>query len=363
MKVNYFANPNSVHVHRWLGLVPQDVEILGFTVHEVSASNSGAWRRTGWLSGAVRYVAAGLQLRFSRLEGAFIHAHNASGYGLMAYMSGAPYILTVYGSEIYAADTKGPIYRALMRRIVNNASIVTCTSRAMEEYLASVLGVRREAIDMFSLGIALDHFKASPEARQRARTRMNFDGLKVITSNRRMQPQYRIDLILNAFSIFRSQEPNSHLVLFEGDSDLEYKADLRRAIDQHRIADSVTIVEGMRSPAEVRDYLIASDIVISIPTSDQMSASILEAAACGCYLVVSAIDAYAEIISDGIAQAANVESPSTLADTMLDASRQLNVHSASGAKRMRWLEEHHSDTFVAGRIAALYRRAAFISDA
>ena len=355
MKVVFFANPGSVHVRRWLELARSAaIDVEGWSVDRIDEADLERWRTSVTVGGVFRYALAGLHMRMRHRTGRLVHAHNASGYGLMAWLSGGLYILTVYGSDVYLAPERGPIYRRLLRAILRSAARVTCTTPAMRDHLVLAYGIDPARIHMFSLGISLHQFYFSDEERLEARNALTLKDAVVIMSNRRMRPQYRVELLVHAFAILYARDPRYRLLLLEGDSIPEYARDIVQLIADKGLSNSVLVIRGFRTPAEVRRYLLASDVVVSIPTSDQMSAAVLEALACGTTLVAAQIPAYDELFREGLAYPAAVESPEALAASIERVPASTQQRTATRDKAENWVQRFHSDRAVLPHVLELY---------
>lgn len=359
--MTFLANPNSVHVRRWLDLLEHArVPVTGFTVHGGGQGAYGSWR-TVWASGgALRYLVSGVSLR-GKLQGRLVHAHNASGYGSMALLAGQPYVLTAYGSEIYRAAERGPLYERVLGRVLRRAAIVTCTSPAMRDHLLDRYGLDPARVWMFSLGCSTRDYYFSAEERRAARAELGLERALTVASTRRMRPMYRIDLIVRAFARLCAAEDGIRLLLFEGDCDPAYARSIAELVAQEGITEHVHIVRGMRSAPEVRKYLLASDVVISIPTSDQLSASILEALACGAMVGLSDLPVYRELFQRGLATRTSTEGVGELARGLRELCRLSRTYDRGPAQR--WIAEGESDPVVVQEIQRLYDAAIALTGA
>lgn len=302
-QVIFLANAYSPHVTHWIQVLARNlIHPVVFTIHEKGVgSKIGApvmllLKNYGWMPTTLRYIFAGLYIRFfmgkkSRLE--LFHAHNTSGYGLMAYLSGAPYILTTYGSEIFSANQKGWLYKAVIRKILHKAIYITGTTEAMAHSLMYDFGVSRNKITIFSLGLE-GPFVYSKTMRQQERSALNVpsDDTPIFFANRRIHPHYNVVPLVRAFRTIYAQQQKGLLLLLEGDSDKQY---LKLVEQEMAGCDAIKIIRGFIDQQQLCAYLCASDFVVSIPNSDQLSSSILEAAACMNVPILSDIDAYDEL--------------------------------------------------------------------
>lgn len=308
---------------------------------------------------SLRYFLAGLRSRFLLDEDVLVHAHNASGYGLMALLSGRRYIVTIYGSDVYNAAQRGRLYAFVVSRILRKADRLTCTTTAMRDYVTEHFGVDKDRVHVFSMGISRD-FAYSASERNIVREVLGLKGSIVITSNRRMQPQYRIDLIVRAFAELLRRSDRYRLIIFEGDGSPSYSKVIAQLIIDLGISDFVIAVRGIRTPIQVRALLAASDIVVSIPESDQLSASVLEALACRALVLGAEIPAYRELLDRKLIHPAAVESPIALADSIADHVSLGMEERLSDFHISEWIDNAQSDRFVMEEVNRLYYAAGVV---
>ena len=94
-------------------------------------------------SGAAGYFTHGRAVArlFERHRCDLLNAHYATGYGLVATLSGVrPRLVSVWGSDVYDFPAASPLHRALLRRVLLGADQVASTSRAMARQVERVVG-------------------------------------------------------------------------------------------------------------------------------------------------------------------------------------------------------------------------------
>ncbi|KTD04514.1 hypothetical protein Lgee_0124 [Legionella geestiana] len=301
-RVFMLANPYSPHVRHWRALLDKlGAEVRVFTAHEstegpASSRESDSVFPLGRLRKLpiyARYVALGLWARFTpRIpRGTLLHAHNTSGYGLSAFLSGRPYIITTYGSEIFDAQNRGKLYRLLLRRILRGARAVTSASPAMTEALTRNFALPKSIVHEFSLGVS-ENFVYSEAARLGTRATLGIKDSPVWMVNRRIHPHYHTLEVVKAFLAFRKAHGCGHLVLAAGDADRQYLQKVEQLCAE---LPEVQLIKGFLSQTELAKLLCAADFCISVPGTDQLSSSILEGAACGAYPVLAKLASYAPV--------------------------------------------------------------------
>lgn len=300
--ITLIANPYSVHVLRWLQLY----EKAGITVRIESPERQqdGAPEGVtiehlapGWIPGPsfLRYRRAGKAAsQRSRQPGEILHAHCTSGSGYTALLSRQPYIVTTYGSEVFGARERGRLYHWMIKRVLRGASLVTATTPKMVSTLVEEFGVPEDRIRMFSLGYDSSVFTMvdDKKRRQLRRERDLPSTERVWVINRRSLSLYRTVEVVSGFLQFCQDHADGHLIVLSGDDDPAYSKQLRDVIEASHHQSRVHMV-GEFLPAEgVAQWLRTADYAISVPKTDQLSTSILEAMACGTLPVLSNLDAY-----------------------------------------------------------------------
>lgn len=302
--VDFLGNPASPHVRHWEMIMRRlDIEpvVHGIALHYQRKAVVKNARQVGptWTSRipvAAAYLVAGLSLRcksfFKQEENQFVHAHNASGYGLSAWISGLSYGVTTYGTEIYAASQRGWVYRFVLRRILRRAKFITSTSRQMTDMLIRDFNVTQSKIYEFHLGVSALFFY-SADKRNKKRKELNIEANECLwIANRRVHPLYHTRELVRAFKCYAAENPLGRLILLEGDADAKYLDEVKREIDG---CDRITLISGFISQQELCGWLCAADFAISIPLSDQLSSSILEAMSCCAVPILGNLQAYGVI--------------------------------------------------------------------
>ncbi|WP_028471227.1 glycosyltransferase [Neptunomonas japonica] len=297
-KVYFLANAYSPHVRQWLYKnkeINVDVDVLTIDVDgpvkpEANISYIGLpiLRKFKLL----QYIYAGLYLRCSRKYIGLLHAHNTSGYGLTAYLSGRDYYLTTYGSEIYSCDHKSALYYRVIKMILDKALRVSSTTQKMKSYLIETLDIFPNKIFNFSLGVNETFSNSTITEKKQF----------IIFSNRRIGELYNTDLIIDGFYEFVKKVPgaNAKLILLEGDLDPKYAEIIYNKVDSYGLGDSIEFVKGFVAESELVECFNRSICSISIPKSDQLSSSILESISAGVLPIVSQLSAYDILISSGV---------------------------------------------------------------
>lgn len=367
MRIAMLANAYSPHVRHWVYALRRNaLQPLIITVHggdpagRPDCPTVGLLDRWPRIPATLRYAMAGLWMRWFMKavdKPAFVHAHNTSGYGLMAYLSGLPYVVTTYGSEIFQAGARGRLYRAMIRRVLHRAIRVTGTTEAMAQALQRDFAVPAGRIRIFSLGLE-GPFQYREQARRQTRQSLGLadDAAPLFFANRRIHPLYNTLQLVRAFRAVWQREGRGMLLLLEGDSDRAYLAQVEAEIGA---CPAIRVVRGFIAQQALSDYLCAADFIISIPLSDQLSSSLLEAARCMNVPVLSALPSYAALLRlAGCGKVADFsEAAIAAALAQMLAMDAAAVHAAKQDFADHCATLYPTD-IVDGHIHALYREVA-----
>lgn len=140
MKIVYLAARNSIHVVRWVnGLAARGYEIHLITMHhggdpldpKVSVHYLPFSPPIGYF-----FNIGHLKALLRKLQPDVLHVHYATGYGTLGRICGfRPWILSVWGSDVYDFPYKSPLNRWLIAKNLQAADWVCSTSATMAEQI------------------------------------------------------------------------------------------------------------------------------------------------------------------------------------------------------------------------------------
>lgn len=230
----------------------------------------------------VRNLALGHELTrvVERTRPALVHTHWLCEYGWMAARAGLrPHIGSAWGSDVEEAGILG---RHRSRRAIYGCDLVLADSAPLAD-AARRLAPDGPQIEVFHPGVDLDRF--SPGDRDDARRALGWQpGVPIVLAPRLLLPLYNPELVIGAFALVRRTLPNARLVLkHPGES---VPAHLESAMRRLGVRDAVDVlghVEDAMMPMLYR----ASDVVVSVPSTDSSPATAWETLACRRPLLVS----------------------------------------------------------------------------
>jgi glycosyltransferase involved in cell wall biosynthesis len=351
------ADASSVHTRRWVqAMAARGFDCVVLTrrpatvpgAHEVVALRPGG-DAAGW------FLALRALRRFARQwRPRWVHGHYVTSYGLWAAAaaraSGAPLVLTAWGSDVLvtprANGLRGRLMRALVGRTARGAALLTADADDALDALVALAGragAARRARVLW--GADVDFFRPGEPA----------PGFEV-ASLRAWEPNYRIDALLHAFAALRSARPATALRLhLLGGGE---QATALQALARSLAIEATVSFAGRVDDAAMRAVLQRCRVSVSVPASDATSVSVLESMACGLPVVASELPANRALIDAPELLVAGADPPA-LARALTAAL--LRVHDdpawaqAVGRRNRARVERDASRASEMDRMAALYR--------
>ena len=287
-KVVLLANASCIHTVRWAIYLSRKYSVTILSFEKTTIDNVEIIQLFSPLSGILRYLwvlPSVIKLLIS-IRPNILHAHYAGGYGFTGALSAYhPFIVSVWGSDIYQAPHKSLLYRQILRFILRRADYLCSTSFAMRTE-ASNYTDRDFLITPF--GIDTNVYKPFPQRRT--------SDLFTIGTVKKLDKTYGVDRLLRAFAILRDKRPKVELrLLVVGDgSERENLVELAQSLG---ISPYVEFI-GAASQRDVPDLLNRMSVYVALSRSESFGVSVLEASACGVPVVVSDAGGLPEVVVD-----------------------------------------------------------------
>jgi glycosyltransferase involved in cell wall biosynthesis len=280
------VGPNSIH----LMLFSKAMIEHGINCSLLGEENIGSFEtqvfsfRSGnplsWIS---NYQQLKAYLKKSRPE--LVHIHQVNR--LAVFVSRAcrklniPLVVTTWGSDVLLVPNKGLINKRLVQSVLKNAAVITADADSMIEAINNLTAPEKKEVHSIQYGI--DPITASSKE-------------NLIFSNRLHSPLYNIDKVITDFAAFHKSHPEWKLVVGGvGDQTENLKAlAIKSGVEQ-----AVDFVGWLTAEQNAHWYSRAK-IYVSIPQSDGMSVSVLEALSAECIPVCSDIDVTNSWMKDGV---------------------------------------------------------------
>ncbi len=216
----------------------------------------------------------------------WLHAHYLSSHGSLAWLARrlwrlpARIVGSAWGSDILVTPERSLAMRWLTRRVLRACALTTSDSQHMAQRMRA-LGAGE--VMCFPFGL-----EALPERTTQALPYRFF-------ANRGLEPIYAPQRVLAAFGAMARAWPVAELVVAHQGSLLPA---LQAQAAAAGLARRVRFVGRLDAQAQAREYAQAR-WYLSLPASDSVSVSVLEAMAHGCIPILSDLPANRELVRDG----------------------------------------------------------------
>lgn len=288
----FVADPESVHVRRWLGAFVQRGHRIHLFMPRTAVPTPGMaegvqlqpyedyGRRLRPL-GALRATAS-LRTRLRMVRPDVVHAHYVTRYGWLARMADVqPLVVTAWGSDVFRTGEMSPYARWLTRSALSNAKLVTVVGEALGA-AAVAAGARPDRVRVVQFGVDAARFAPGP-APDALRARLGLGGRRLVFAPRWIRPVYRQDVVVAALEALPA---DAVLLMTTRNGDPELVGRLRAAAERSGVSERLRLVDAI-DHAEMPDLFRLADVVVSVPETDAFSVTALEAMACGRPLVLS----------------------------------------------------------------------------
>lgn len=221
-----------------------------------------------------------------------VNAHYASSYGLVAALARLrPLAISVWGHDVYDWPKSSFLHAAMMRWLLNSASMVLSTSHAMK-VVARKFTVRQIVVTPF--GVDIEKFSPAEDRSTHGRK-----GVICIGTVKTLQEKYGIEYLIRAFALLiaRAGGEHVHLHIF-GDGRL--RGYLESLADELDLSSHVTF-HGRIPQDDVPDAFRRLDVAVfpSVYESESFGVAAIEAQACGLPIVASQVGGLPEVVVHG----------------------------------------------------------------
>ncbi|HRD96022.1 MAG TPA: glycosyltransferase [Rubrivivax sp.] len=216
----------------------------------------------------------------------WLHAHYLTSHGTLSWLAlrlfGVPGRLvgSAWGSDILVAPQRGGAWRWVTRRVLAACMLTTSDSQVMAARMRE-LG----AVEVMVFPFGLEAMPPEPAGKDP----------ELVFANRGLEPIYRPQRVLQVFAAMASCRPALRLVLA---NDGSLRAALEREASDLGLTDRVRFLG--RLDAGIQAYWYdRAQWYLSLPESDSVSVSVIEAMAHGCIPLLSDLPANRELVRSG----------------------------------------------------------------
>ncbi|NFV12586.1 glycosyltransferase family 4 protein [Clostridium sp. FAM 1755] len=297
MKICYLADANSTHTKKWCKFFKNkeydihvislnDGDIDGVTVHSFNKDLDKI--RKGNSFNKISYIKYFNDIKkiIERIKPDVVHAHYATSYGLLGALSGFhPYIISVWGSDVYDFPKGSFMKRKMVEYNLSKADIIMSTSKVMAKETSQYTN---KNIEITPFGVNIDKFKPFNNKYEKK------DNI-VIGTVKTLEPKYGIEYLIRAFAKVKQRHNNIKLDIAGVGAQKNFLLNLCEELD---IKENVEFL-GFINQEKVIEVFNKFDIAVFPSTLDSESFGVaaVEAQACGTPVIVSNVGGLPEATS------------------------------------------------------------------
>ncbi len=340
MRLLLIGDCNSIHLIKWArALHAKNIEIGLFSLSNINHSHfenldnltiqsiqlsstlfksgEGSFKKISYLKALPR-----LKSFIKTFKPQILHAHYASSYGLLGALSNFhPYIVSVWGSDIYDFPKRNFIFKQITKHTLGKADQILSTSKVMA--IETQQYTDKNIIET-PFGVNLEKFKPIHSEKLE-------DGPLVVGTIKALEYKYGIDVLIDAFAEVKKMEDSGAIELHlvgEG----QEKAVLEAQVKKLGLTKYVKFL-GRIDNNVVPKVLNSFDVYAALSRwdSESFGVAIVEAQACEVPVVVSNTGGLPEVVShneSGIV--VESENKSEAAQAILQLIKDPNLRKAMG---------------------------------
>lgn len=286
MKICYLADINSAHTHKFLNYFVKkgyDIHVIslgkgeynGVKVHSLDIEDNVMKGKSE--KGKVGYLKKIKKVKelINEIKPDILHAHYASSYGLLGALANYhPYIISVWGSDVYDFPIKSPIHKMIIKYNLKKADYILSTSNVMKKETEKYTN---KEIKVTPFGVDINKFYPN---------KIESDEI-IIGTIKTLEEKYGVQYLVKAFKRVKEENKDLDIKLRIGGkgSQEDYLKNLCREL---HIENDVTFL-GFVKPDDVIKEFQRFDISVFPSTLDSESFGVaaVESEACGTPVIVS----------------------------------------------------------------------------
>lgn len=237
-----------------------------------------------------------LRKYFSEHKIDVVHGHYLTGGVLLAYAAKFnPAVITAWGSDLIIGPERYPYLRPLIKRAIEWADVIHTESEISANIIRQLHPVDDDHLFISSWGVDTDFFVRDIDTED-FRQKHGIGHQPVVIQFRSLEPFYRIDIIIRAFSLVLKEHPDAILLVGNDGSLKESLMDLCKDLG---IDDSVIFTGYLYGEDMVKAFAVA-DVYVQCPINDGVSISGMQAMSAEVPIVANNVGEVSAFVEDGV---------------------------------------------------------------
>lgn len=341
MKICYLADANSVHTKKWCSYFSKkgyEITVISLNYGEIDGVKVISFNEKNLNTrndiSKLKYLNNLLKIReiVKKLNPDILHAHYATSYGLIgALINYHPYVISVWGSDVYDFPQKSFLHKKLLQFNLSKADLILSTSKVMSKETSLYTN---KDLKITPFGVDLNVFKPIKLEKN--------DEKIIIGTVKTLNPKYGIDYLIRAFKIVLERNPSVDIELHiagKGEQENELK-ELCRSLN---IGDKVKFL-GYLSQNKIVETFNSFDIAVFPSTLDSESFGVaaVEAQACMVPVIVSDAGGLPEATKPGYSSlVVKKKNETELADAIEKLIKNKELRIEMGNNGRKYVEENY----------------------
>jgi len=364
MKILLLADSNSSHTIKWAtALAEKNFEIIIFSFTENVTDIYKKYKSIIIESAGIpRIKQFNTELHFSKViyfsaipavkriikkyKPDILHAHYASSYGLLgALTSFHPYIISVYGSDVFSFPRKNKSASFIIKFNLSKADKILTTSNIMAKEVEKYTS---KNIEVTPFGIDINKFKPMVVDKPFSNKCI------VIGTIKALEKIYGIDLLLITFKNLKDKffdVPLKLLIVGKGTQE----NNLKKLSNELKINKDTTFT-GYVNPEDIPKYHNMIDIFVSLSIEEGFGVAVLEASACAKAVVVSNVGGLLEVVENNktgfVVETENPDAATLAIEKLIFDEKLRRQFGINGRKRV---EEFYNWNDNLNQISKIYK--------
>ena len=346
MKILILSDANSIHTIRWAeSLIAKNIDIQIFSFFKPKKSNTVKLKKLNIKVitpdlrkkiknlrepniSKIKYLQSILLLKKSikAFQPDILHAHYASSYGLLGMICKfRPYVLSVWGSDIYDFPSRNIINNILLKFVIKSATKICSTSIAMKKIIEKKYN--RLDVQVVPFGIDLKYFDYNKKKNK------NFT-VGIIKS---IESYNGIDILIDSANILVNQLNEKIAFIIVGKGSI--KKEMEQKVRILKLENSVKFF-GFIPHNRIKTYFNKINVFIAPSNREGFGVSVLEAAATGVPAITSNVGGLQEVnVHNKTGLILEKNSPDILAKNILRLFKNKNLAERLGKNGRAHVEE------------------------
>lgn len=365
MKILILGDGNSVHIIKWIKAlsslgIPIGLFSLADVEHEhfkslshftyqslelppvIFKSGEGSFQKLSYLKALPK-----LKSFIKDFQPDILHSHYASSYGLLGRLADFhPFVVSVWGSDIYDFPKRNFIFRKIIEETLEKADFVLSTSHVMAAETAKYTD---KTIEITPFGVDLNNFRPSQKKDRK-------NGI-VLGTIKALEDKYGIDILIKSFAKVVKERKGEQLsleIIGKGTA----LANLKELCQEEGVENLVHF-KGVIDNLKVPEALNNLDIYLALSRwdSESFGVAIVEAQACEIPVIVSNKGGLPEVVEHGVTglvvQSENIAETAEAIHTLLDNPERRAQLGKNGRLRVQRLYDWQENV---KQMAAIYTK-------